>query len=319
MRARNLKPGFFKNEDLAELPPLTRILFAGLWGMADREGRLEDRPKRIKAEILPYDDCDVDAMLLELSTASTDGKPFIRRWSLNDRAFIEIPSFLEHQSPHYKEVPSEIPPYAGPSIIGLSSTDDSSIIGQSSVNPDHLNPESGLRTADCGILNPESPLRSVDGAGKPAPAPPVDNELLDELVYLAGDVHSTAAQWKPTKADRETFKALVARFPPEQIRDELAKFGAYAPQRDWKLFGKAFASWMGRVTPLPMPPPRVDAQEARIQKALLQWEFDGDDAAARGMCNPEEWPELERRHGRVDPFAGIDFGEDPAQPMGAQP
>ena len=53
MRARNLKPGFFKNDALAECDPLARILFEGLWCMADREGRLECHPKRIKAEILP--------------------------------------------------------------------------------------------------------------------------------------------------------------------------------------------------------------------------------------------------------------------------
>jgi len=36
---------------------LARLLYPGLWMLADREGRLEDRPLRIKAEILPYDTC----------------------------------------------------------------------------------------------------------------------------------------------------------------------------------------------------------------------------------------------------------------------
>ena len=52
-RARNIKPAFFKNETLVELPVETRLLFIGLWTLADREGRLEDRPKRIKMEIYP--------------------------------------------------------------------------------------------------------------------------------------------------------------------------------------------------------------------------------------------------------------------------
>jgi len=30
---------------------------------------MEDRPKRIKVEVLPYDDCDVVALLMELVTA----------------------------------------------------------------------------------------------------------------------------------------------------------------------------------------------------------------------------------------------------------
>lgn len=65
-RARNIKPGFFANEDLAECEPLARLLFAGLWCLADREGRLEDRPKRIRAELLPYDMCDADSLLNQL-------------------------------------------------------------------------------------------------------------------------------------------------------------------------------------------------------------------------------------------------------------
>ncbi|HGL4641597.1 TPA: hypothetical protein ACKFAW_004883, partial [Enterobacter hormaechei] len=63
------------NEDLAELDPLARLLFIYLWMLADREGRLEDRPKRIKAEALPYDNVDADLMLDDLAKAG-----FIHRY-----------------------------------------------------------------------------------------------------------------------------------------------------------------------------------------------------------------------------------------------
>ena len=67
MRARNIKPGFFENEELADLPPLTRLLYIGLWLLADREGRLENRPRRIKAQIFPYERRpDIPAMLTVL-------------------------------------------------------------------------------------------------------------------------------------------------------------------------------------------------------------------------------------------------------------
>lgn len=103
-RARNIKPGFFKNDRLAECGPLTRILFAALWCEADREGRLEDRPKRIKAECLPYDDCDVDAMLNELA-----GRGFIVRYSHGSGRFIQVSAFNKHQNPHMREPASSIP------------------------------------------------------------------------------------------------------------------------------------------------------------------------------------------------------------------
>src|SRR3972149_3629858 len=55
MRSRNIKPGFFLNEKLAECDFETRLLFIGLWCYADREGRFEWIPKRIEAAIFPYD------------------------------------------------------------------------------------------------------------------------------------------------------------------------------------------------------------------------------------------------------------------------
>lgn len=103
-RARNIKPRFFLNDDLAEVSPLGRLLFIALWTMADREGRLEDRSKRIKAEALPYDDCDVESLLSELAE-----REFILRYSRGDRRFIQIVTFAKHQNPHKHEPPSEIP------------------------------------------------------------------------------------------------------------------------------------------------------------------------------------------------------------------
>ena len=90
MRSRNIKPGFFKNEILAECDPLARVLFAGLWCMADREGRLEFRPKRIKAEILPYDDCKIDVLLNQLLQTG-----FIIVYSIDGANYLSIPTFTE--------------------------------------------------------------------------------------------------------------------------------------------------------------------------------------------------------------------------------
>lgn len=106
-RSRNIKPGFFGNEYLAELNPMARLLFAGLWCLADREGRLEDRPKRIKAETLAYDDCDVDKMLDDLMNAE---EQFIVRYEVEGNKYIQISNFKKHQNPHKSEKLSVIPP-----------------------------------------------------------------------------------------------------------------------------------------------------------------------------------------------------------------
>lgn len=107
-RTRSIKPGFFDNEILGDLPALTRLLFIGLWCIADREGRLEDRPKRIKKTLLGYDDVstsDVSGMLQELH----DGG-FVVRYAIQGEDFIQITNFTKHQNPHIKEKGSEIPP-----------------------------------------------------------------------------------------------------------------------------------------------------------------------------------------------------------------
>lgn len=107
MRARNIKPGFYKNEDLADCPFEARILFIGLWCMADREGRLENRPKRIKAEVFPYDNIDAVPLLSLLRD-----KGFIAMYGEHDE-YIVISNFTKHQNPHHQEVASEIPPPPG--------------------------------------------------------------------------------------------------------------------------------------------------------------------------------------------------------------
>jgi hypothetical protein len=103
MRARNLKPGFFKNDVLAECEPLARILFEGLWCMADREGRLECHPKRIKAEILPYDNCDIVKLIGQLRD-----KGFVTVYKIENDFYLEIPTFTQHQNCHIKEAESTI-------------------------------------------------------------------------------------------------------------------------------------------------------------------------------------------------------------------
>ncbi len=110
-RARNIKPGLYKNEDLAECSVWTRYIFPGLWMMADRDGRLEDRPKRIKGELLPYDTQEVEPLLAELAAKKdAQGVPFIVRYQNNQGRFIQISKFATHQTPHYSEKQSIIKP-----------------------------------------------------------------------------------------------------------------------------------------------------------------------------------------------------------------
>ena len=127
------------HEGIAELPVMTRLLFIGLWTQADRAGRLEDRPKRLKANLFPYDNCDVDKLLSELQKGG-----FIIRYKVNanrsvedispraattnagksrdagikdnneTQLLIQITNFSKHQVCNVKEQASILPPIPAP-------------------------------------------------------------------------------------------------------------------------------------------------------------------------------------------------------------
>lgn len=141
-RARNIKVGFFKNEVLAECEPLARILFEALWCEADRDGRLEDRPKRLKAEYLAYDNVDIEDLLWQLAD-----RGFIKRYAANGCNYIYIPNFGRHQKPHKQEESRNHPAFNGQVRNRFGSN--------SEVTPNKLGSDSesiGL-IADCLLLN----------------------------------------------------------------------------------------------------------------------------------------------------------------------
>jgi len=135
-RARNIKPGLFKNEILGVADPIYTLLFEGLWLLADREGRLEDRPLRIKAEIFPYrDGMNIGSMLGWLEEAG-----FIQRYQVGGLALVQITNFAKHQNPHKNE-PESI--YPAPEKLGTTSEK----IGSAPADSGFLIPDSGLLIA----------------------------------------------------------------------------------------------------------------------------------------------------------------------------
>jgi translation initiation factor IF-1 len=98
----------FTDEDVGDLSFEARWLFAGLFTQADREGRLEDRPRKLKVEILPYDKINIESLLSELTEAR-----FISRYQVNGKRYIHIRTFWKHQHFNIKEPPSQLPPPPG--------------------------------------------------------------------------------------------------------------------------------------------------------------------------------------------------------------
>jgi hypothetical protein len=95
---------FFLNEQVASCSFEWRLLFIGLLTQADRAGRMEDRPLRLKAELFPYDAVDVNAGLDALVAAG-----LITRYEVAGRRLVAVKTFSVHQQPHVKEAPSQLP------------------------------------------------------------------------------------------------------------------------------------------------------------------------------------------------------------------
>ena len=131
-RARNIKPGFFQNEELAELAPIDRLAFIALWTVCDFKGCLEYRPKRLKVQLLPYDECNIEEIIKNLVDSG-----FIQIYSVENQDYIKILNFEKHQNPHKneKEAGSDIPDIDGTRTdnIGTSRADSLLLI------PDTLN------------------------------------------------------------------------------------------------------------------------------------------------------------------------------------
>lgn len=104
MRIRLLHPEFFTDAVLARMPDFTRLVFAGLWLIADREGRLPDHPKMIDGVILPLDKRSCLKPLQELADAGR-----ILRYQTPAGPVIQVVNFLKYQHPHLREKPSPFP------------------------------------------------------------------------------------------------------------------------------------------------------------------------------------------------------------------
>lgn len=202
-RARNIKPGFFTNEELVELPFSTRLLFIGLWTEADRAGRMEDKPKRIKMKLFPADDLDVDTALQQLHD-----KGFLLRYEANGERYIQILAFDKHQNPHKDERKSEIPAPNLHRATTVQELEESGTCPASSLIPDSLN-----LTPDSNTTHAQARKRSE----------PIEDEKFVEAysLYPSRPGSSKATALKAWKA------RLASGVDPDVIIAGVVRYAAY--------------------------------------------------------------------------------------------
>lgn len=228
-RTRNIKPGFFDNDTLGSLAPIVRLLFIGLWCIADREGRLEDRPRRIKKTLLGYDDVTADETSGMLQQLADNG--FIIRYRVGDTDYIQVTNFLKHQNPNLKEKESEIPP--PPPHAGHTETPREHESGGG-------NDEGSSESDEDPLPDPDDESSGDQATPEPEEKPESSAEHIDlaEIRFAAfWDAYpkkrakKTALRaWKKLNPDAELFDKIMAAVERQkQSVDWMKENGQYIP------------------------------------------------------------------------------------------
>jgi len=113
-RIRTIKPQFFLDEDLGTICRDARLMFVGLWNLADDSGVFEWRPLKIKAQLFPYDEDitaeKIESWLRQLVKIGDISEPFANGkkrfgfiFTLTKHQMIQHPSKYRHA-----EVPPEL-------------------------------------------------------------------------------------------------------------------------------------------------------------------------------------------------------------------
>lgn len=237
-RSRELKYGFFTDEEVAQLGFAARLLFQGMWCLADRDGRLEDRPMRIKAMVFPYDSVDIDALLAEVARAS--GR-FIERYEVDGKRYIQIRTLNKNQHFHPKEKSAGFPPPPAGNFPGKPDSFPTSPAIPSLSSLPSLPSQPSLSSVPSGSFCPET-AEDVRSRPDQEPARPAEPSV------LSYPCDGKPSEWHLTQSQLDEWAPL---FPTLDLLDACRQAKAWvmaSPDRRKTAKGmcKFLVNWFGR-------------------------------------------------------------------------
>ena len=124
------------------------------------------KPKRLKVEVLPYDNVDFAELVGELQQAG-----FVEIYQVDGEDYLHVVNFRKHQRPHKNEVlrGTDIPqPVAGDDPNGTDPEQNRTETEQERDENVSNPPDTGYRIPDTGYLNPEKQQGSASSDASPA-------------------------------------------------------------------------------------------------------------------------------------------------------
>lgn len=254
-RIRTIKPEFWSDEKLAVLSAIDRLVFLGLIGMADDNGRILDNEKTIDAFIFPYTPETSRDTLARLSRLSR-----VRRGTAAcGKKIIEIINWEKHQrvdKPQVKGLLPEIVEYTDDTLENVGETAiRGSLATLSRQSPESLATPSGLdlvpSTKDLvPSTEDQGPSLSASESGPPAYSPEFEEWWSNFPKQRRSQKGSAYAKWK------RIVKDLNPGYLLQRVRDYAASdIGksefAVMPER-WlnsRMWEDDPASWERKETP----------------------------------------------------------------------
>lgn len=108
MRNRQVHPDFWKSDTAGELDFFGRLLFVALWCMADREGLVLYRPRRISVEAFPFDGISGEQIVAAVDKMKSLGMVEELSNPSEKRKCLKVVNFKEYQTIHPKEAKSKL-------------------------------------------------------------------------------------------------------------------------------------------------------------------------------------------------------------------
>jgi hypothetical protein len=285
MRARNLKPGLFKNEILGAADPLYTLVFEGLWCMADKAGRLEDRPLRIHAEVNPYRPSASTVQALDWLVQHR----FMIRYEAAGQKYLAVRNFGEHQQPHIKEAVSKIPAPSNQEVV------EAPVKTGASTEVAALTPDSGLLIPDSGVRG--AARQPGDVPRLPKLSKPAEPDWMPAF-RRAYPRRSGSQRWE--SARRHAVKRLAEGHTVAEIMAGVERYAAYCAaesilgRREVQQAATFLGDDKGFLEPWTPSPPKLNGHKSTERQHAAETE-------AR---NWDGWKRRAAKCGCRDPFDG---------------